>query len=62
MKPNIVPGNDFWSPDMFAANKVAIFRAYKELSKEGHVGDPTKASAGLGKKVFEAALMHRGEL
>ena len=71
MKPNIVPGNDFWSPDMFAANKVAIFRAYKELSPEGHIGDPTKASAGLGEKVFETAveklvdivaLMHRGEL
>lgn len=71
LQANMAPGNNYWSPEMFAANKVAIYKPYNRLSRLGHVGDPTKATAEFGKAVFEAAvgelvkvirLLQKGEL
>mgnify|MGYP000949125524 CR=1 FL=1 len=71
LRANIIPSNDFWGVDMFAPNRITIYKPYKKLSEQGHVGDPTKATKEFGKAVFNAVvdemiklirLLHEGEL
>lgn len=56
LKPNPVPGSDYCSPEMFAANRVSFPRPFHRVSPEGHIGDPTLAEAGFGRIIFQEAV------
>lgn len=56
LKPNLVPGSDYCSPEMFAANRVSFPRPFHRVTPEGHIGDPTVADAGFGRIIFLAAV------
>jgi creatinine amidohydrolase len=56
MTQNIIKGNDYWSPEMFASNKVTLYKSFEKMSQLGHVGDPTKASIQTGEIVFNAIV------
>lgn len=51
-----LPGNEYFSPEMFAANKVSYPKPFDRLSAQGHIGNPTVATAEFGKLIFEAAV------
>lgn len=53
---NNIKGSSYWSPAMFASNKISLYVPYDQLSKLGHIGDPRKATAEFGKAVFEAVV------
>lgn len=53
---NNLKGSSFWSPAMFASNKISMYIPYDQLSKLGHIGDPQKATPEFGKTVFEAVV------
>ncbi len=56
LKENFVPGNKYWSADLLANNKIAVYKSFHELSHEGHIGDPQKATTEFGKAVFQAVV------
>ncbi|MEW5785424.1 MAG: creatininase family protein [Bacillota bacterium] len=56
LKPNPIPGSEYCSPDMFAANRVNFPRPFHQVTEDGHIGDPTVAEAGFGQLTFEAAV------
>lgn len=53
---NNVKGGRFWSPAMFASNKISMYIPYDQLSELGHIGDPQKATPEFGKIVFDAII------
>ena len=53
---NNVKGGSFWSPAMFASNKISMYIPYDQLSELGHIGDPQKATPEFGETVFEAVI------
>jgi len=53
---NLVPGDEFFGPDMFAPNKVGIYVPYDRLSSKGHIGMPTMATREKGKLIFDAIV------
>jgi len=46
----------FERSDMFRAGSVTVVKTFKEISRHGGFGDPTKASAEKGEKILEAVL------
>lgn len=53
---NNVKGGKYWSPAMFAANKISMYIPYDQLSEYGHIGDPQKATKEFGKIIFNAII------
>ena len=53
---NNVKGGRFWSPAMFASNKIAMYIPYDQLSRQGHIGDPLSAKPEFGKAVYDAVV------
>lgn len=53
---NNVKGGKYWSPAMFAANKISMYIPYDQLSEYGHVGDPQKATKEFGKIIFNTII------
>ena len=53
---NNVKGSSFWSAEMFASNKISMYRSYDQLAPQGHIGDPQKATVEFGKTVFELVV------
>lgn len=53
---NNVKGGSFWSPAMFASNKISMYVPYDQLSEWGHIGDPQKADPEFGRIIFEAII------
>jgi len=47
----------FEQKDMFAAGSVTVVKTFKEITRHGGFGDPTKASAEKGEKIMEAVLL-----
>ncbi len=45
-------GNEWNHPDMFAANKVTVYKNFKEISPWGNVGVPDTASKEKGEKIL----------
>ncbi|GAB4261616.1 creatininase family protein [Thermincola ferriacetica] len=62
LRANVVKGNEYWSPEMFASNRVAMYKPYRQLSEYGHVGDPTKATPDFGEAVFKAVVAELARL
>lgn len=59
---NNVHGGRFWSPAMFASNKISLYIPYDQLSEYGHIGDPKSATADFGEKVYQAVVTQGAEL
>lgn len=53
---NNVKGSSLWSPEMFAANKISLYQPYDRLSEQGHIGDPRKATAEMGRAVVDLVV------
>lgn len=53
---NNVKGGRFWSPAMFASNKISMYMPYDQLSEWGHIGDPQKATKEFGEMIFHAII------
>lgn len=56
LKANLIPGSDYCSFEMFSASRVSFPRPFNQITKDGHIGDPTVAVESFGKKVFEVAV------
>jgi creatinine amidohydrolase len=52
----IKPTNPYHHAEMFAANRVALYKPFKEYSPSGVIGDPTLATPELGERIFQAAV------
>lgn len=59
---NNLRGGRFWSPAMFAANKITMYVPYDQLSKQGHIGDPRSATPEFGKTIYDAVVGKAAEL
>lgn len=59
---NNLKGGKFWSPAMFASNKISMYIPYDQLSEQGHIGDPQKATPEFGKIIFETIIEKSVEL
>jgi len=53
---NNLKGSSFWSPEMFASNKISMYVPYDQLSEHGHIGDPGKGTKEFGETVFRAVV------
>ncbi len=53
---NNVKGSSFWSTEMFASNKISMYRSYDRLAPQGHIGDPQKATVEFGEKIFKLVV------
>ena len=53
---NNLKGSEWWSPEMFASNKISLYKPYHELSAEGHIGDPQSATVETGKTIYDLIL------
>lgn len=53
---NNIKGGRFWSPAMFASNKISMYMPYDQLSESGHIGDPQKATKEFGEIIFNAII------
>ena len=51
-----IAGDEYFSPDMFAQNKVICYVDYTVLSPSGTVGDPLAASVQEGEEIFTLLL------
>ena len=49
-------GSEWHHPDMFAANKVYIFKPFNEYSPMGNIGQPSFASREKGEKIFNLVV------
>src|SRR5690606_37923962 len=52
----IVEGNSFHSVDMFASNKISIYKPFSDWSKTGQIGAPSKATVETGKRILDALI------
>jgi len=50
----MLEGDEFYKVDMFAANKIGVYRPFEYWSKTGQIGAPTLASRETGEKLVEA--------
>ncbi len=48
--------SEFEEADMFAAGSVAVAKPFKEITRHGGFGDPTKASSAKGEQILEAVM------
>ena len=48
---NNVKGSKWWSPEMFGSNKIAMYKPFSELTKDGHIGDPKLATKEAGETI-----------
>ena len=53
---NNIKGSSFWSAEMFAGNVISMYKAYDELSRQGHIGDPQKATIEMGEMVHNLVV------
>lgn len=53
-------GNEWNHPDMFAQNRAAVYRPFKEISEDGNVGVCTSASSQKGKRLYRLATEEIG--
>ncbi len=49
-------------PFLYSKDRVTRFRLFSQMDPNGVVGDPSRASAELGAKMFGAAVLRLGEL
>jgi creatinine amidohydrolase len=57
LQPSIVPATSpYHHAEMFASNRVAVYRPFKEYSASGVIGDPTLASQELGVRIHRATV------
>jgi creatinine amidohydrolase len=54
MRDVMIAGDEFYNVDMFAANKIGIYRPFEYWSETGQIGAPTLASKETGEKLVEA--------
>ena len=52
----IVEGSLFHSVDMFASNKINIYKPFSDWSKTGQIGAPSKANVETGKRILDAII------
>ena len=52
----MIKGNSFHGVDMFAGNKISIYKPFEEWTKTGQIGAPSKASIETGEKIINALL------
>jgi creatinine amidohydrolase len=53
-----VKGNEFHHVDMFAANKISMYRPFTHWTETGQIGEPSKASKETGEKLLELLKMN----
>lgn len=54
---DVIPqGNEFHHVDMFATNRIEIFKPFKYWSPTGQIGVPSKAKLETGQKILEALI------
>jgi creatinine amidohydrolase len=57
LRASVVPAtNPYHHVEMFASNRVAVYRPFKEYSEIGVIGDPTLANRELGTRIKQAAV------
>jgi len=49
-------GSEWHHPDMFAKNKVHVFKPFQEYTAKGNVGEPQHASREKGERIFTLAV------
>jgi len=59
---NNVKGSKWWSPEMFAGNKISMYQSYDKLSAAGHIGDPRLGTAEMGQTVHDLVTERTIEL
>jgi creatinine amidohydrolase len=52
----MIPVNPFQNVDMFAPNKINVYKKFKEITHTGTIGAPTKASKETGEKLVYALV------
>lgn len=72
LAPSVIPPTSpYHHVEMFASNRVALYKPFKEYSPSGVIGDPTLATPELGERIFQATVeaivdvcaeIHRGRL
>jgi creatinine amidohydrolase len=49
-------------PFLYSKDRVTRFRLFSQMDPTGVVGDPRKATADLGERMFDAAVLRLGEI
>lgn len=49
----LTQGNEWYHPDMFAANRITVYKRFRDISEWGNVGVCDCASAEKGERIFE---------
>ncbi len=60
-KYELANGNQWYHPDMFADNKVTVYRRFKEISPYGNVGVCSDATAKKGEEILNYLGKHIGD-
>jgi creatinine amidohydrolase len=55
-KDVMITGNHFYGVDMFAGNKVGVYKPFKSWTETGQIGAPTLASVETGEKIIDAVI------
>ncbi|MFD0716689.1 creatininase family protein [Paenibacillus sp. GCM10027626] len=58
----MIEANEFYGVDMFAANKIGIYRPFEYWSRTGQIGAPSLASRETGERILAALLKKFAEL
>jgi creatinine amidohydrolase len=58
----MLESNAFFGNDMFAPNKIGVFKTFKEWTELGQIGAPSLASADKGQRLLDAVVAKFVEL
>ncbi|MFA1820820.1 creatininase family protein [Virgibacillus oceani] len=53
IKDVMLPANSFHNVDMFAPNKISVYKPFKKYSEGGQIGKPSIANKETGQKIVE---------